>query len=151
MIEEDDLPWFWAAYKKGAFENTVIDNPDVEFTPPGLAERVLSILGHIYSSGGEVFLLWAPTEHGRSPVGVVSVEYVQDAAWPHVIWFPWASPRNRLECALRFLVDMKKDLSVIVRTEEDRLYKRLSQYGVLRLIGESKSLQTTLYEGVNWN
>lgn len=151
MIEDEDLPWFWAAYRKGAFKDTVIDNPDVEYTPRGLDERILGLLGHIYSAGGEAFLLWALTERGQAPVGVVSVEYTQDAAWPHVIWFPWASPRNKLETAMRFLVDMKKDVSVIVRTEEDRLYKRLSAYGVLRLIGESKSLKTILYEGVNWN
>lgn len=52
--------------------------------------------------------------------------------WAEVIWFPWATPRQRLEGALRFILDNKNEFLVMasLRETDKRFAEHVSRYGV---------------------
>ena len=56
---------------------------------------------------------------------------------PHVVWMPWASPRQKIEGMLRFFLDQKVDreIGVFGKKELHPFWVRLAQYGVLSRVG----------------
>lgn len=100
----------------------------------------------IYDAQGEVLVLEGETKMGRIPVGVVAVGHIVQPeetprAEPHVEWFPWASPRNKVETALRCILDLSKDHLVLtnVREGEDALMRHICRYGAMRCVGHVRS------------
>lgn len=73
---------------------------------------------------------------------------------PHVHWFPWARPRNKLEAALKFINVMRKRYGILIATdrESEPFFTHLVRYGVLRRIGTSRQWysgkETPLFESV---
>ena len=62
---------------------------------------------------------------------------------PHIEWFPWATPRNRLEAALEFLDGLRKQgktalITTVVGGEAERFHNRICRYGVTRFVGKIK-------------
>lgn len=57
---------------------------------------------------------------------------------PHVYWFPWATPRNRVEGATKFLNVMRKVWTILIYAEDKdhAFFKRIERYGVLRQVGK---------------
>lgn len=82
---------------------------------------------------------WIMTDPEQRPVGIV-LAYPETLATvkPHVRWFPWARARNKLECALRFLMreGKNRNLFLFTKPEEKRFWQVLCRYGVLRPIGK---------------
>lgn len=73
------------------------------------------------------------------PVGIVMNRTDGYRMEPHVIWFPWSSDRNRLECAMKFLHDMRKPpysrVAILnLRPEDAPFYERIARYNVLRAL-----------------
>jgi hypothetical protein len=133
----DHIRWLFAAYKTGSF-------PENGRFPPGLSapefqrEAVVMLRELIQAGHDGVMLVDRDGQH----VGFVTVWRVVHPAqvpqfYPHVIWFSWATARNKLECALNFLVEMKKEALGIVMTEPEnwRFFGHLCKYGVLRRVG----------------
>lgn len=60
---------------------------------------------------------------------------------PHVDWFPWASPRDKLECVVTYLhVRRQTDKLIIYSNMSDaNFFKRASMYGVIRRVGDFNS------------
>ena len=60
---------------------------------------------------------------------------------PHVDWFPWATPRDRLECVVTYLQVRRQTDKLIIycRMEDEPFFKRVSMYGVSRRVGTFKS------------
>ena len=85
-------------------------------------------------AGGDVFILLS----GGVPIGLVAVELNQRQAWPHVTWFPEATLRTRLECAVKFLLTIGKTINAVIVSEKQdvKFFERLCKYGVIRTIGE---------------
>lgn len=137
-FSDSHIKYVWAAYRRGFLE-------DIE---PGLSaeEFRLRLLGwarQIIETNGDVFVLTGKTPFGEIPVGIVSFKCeappsANQQFQPHVDWLPEASPRNRLECAMKFLIDMKKDgIVLLVAREKDwKFFERLCNYGVLRPVGK---------------
>ena len=77
----------------------------------------------------------------RSPVGLVKA---MDNGWthePHVDWFPWATTRNKLRCAVAYLYKQRcsRDVGVaVIHSEKQdlRWYKHLKQYVPLYFSGK---------------
>ena len=88
------------------------------------------------AAGGDVFILFSR----GAPVGLVAVELNQRQAWPHVTWFPEATPRAKFECSVKFLKTISGKINAVVVSERQdiKFFDRLSKYGVLRRIGEGK-------------
>lgn len=129
--------------------------------PDEFREHIANLVAAVLDRGGDVYALVGNTPHGTIPVGVAAVDVmtgpnVRKQAMPHAWWFPEASPRNRVECSLRFLVDLKKEQNLLVIAEGAnwRFFNHLCKYGVIRPIGKYWSYlegggDAMLYQGVN--
>lgn len=117
---EDDAKWFYAAYKKGDF-----DDLDEIFQDELKPAEVLWTIGQLFE-GEEWFILEAKTPKGIAPVGLVSG--VNGAVYaPHAIWFWWATPRNKLECSVKFLSEIGRETTMVITAPktEARFFDRL--------------------------
>ena len=118
----------------------------MEFVPKGLdparfKEELLTFIGRILAVGGEVSTFIGRTPKGDIPVGMVVMHVTGPYAEPHVVWFPEASRRNRLELALGFLVDLKRNFKfhLWVRERDWKLFDHLCKYGVIRTVGKRRN------------
>lgn len=90
------------------------------------------------------WVLKASTHKGFIPVGFVyGVEcdkYINVLA---VDWFEWASPRNKLETILKFIVVNQKSrvFASLAGKDEKRFHERLCQYGVLHRAGTFEDIE----------
>ena len=125
----DDMRWFWAAARRDGFDGT----PD-QFTA-GVQNYIseadsVTILGDTNSEFA----------NGRGPVGVVLANYDGWALVPHVLWFPWATPRNILRCSVGYLHSMRyaRGVGVIkVLSDEHNAdwFRRLKRYVAISKAG----------------
>ena len=125
------------AYRAGAF-------PDVEkgLDKDGFAEAAIA---HLVALDDAIML-----ESGR-PVGFVQVRMWGGHALLGIDWFPWASPRNKIECALKFFLEYRDKAHLIWASEDTRFFSHIGRYGVIRAIGLSKGWgdePMTLYEAL---
>ena len=83
--------------------------------------------------GGEFYILTAKFEGEDRPVGLVEARFSQHRLHPSVFWFPWASHRNKLECAVEFLNDRRHTKLILIEAEEKdwRFYDHLLRYGMM--------------------
>ena len=93
--------------------------------------------------GGEVVAATADTPGGHIPVAMATIEYQDGKAFPHAIWFPEASPRNKLELGLKLFIALKNNYLVLVtartpknsKSADVKFFEHLGKYGVLRRAG----------------
>ena len=124
---ESDFRWLWAAYRKGGVEAIPRDLDMEEF--------LAAAFGHL-EKFSEQFMV----ETDR-PVGVIVTLTDGYRFEPHAVWFPWASPRNKLEGTLKFLSQERKDRMGIIYLDmgQKRFLEQLARYGVVRRVGTVKS------------
>lgn len=101
----------------------------------------LQVAEALIRMGSDLEIMLAKTREGEIPVGLAGVHHTIIAdrrrAYPHFQWFKEASPRVRVECALRFLIDLKAIAFVVIETAEPnwRFFDHLCCYGALRRAG----------------
>lgn len=118
----------WAAYSKGAFPGIVT----------GLTQEAFVVEFGLSTRGRSVHVLRANNKiASQAIVGVVISSDEGYRIWPVVAWFPWASKRNRIECAVRWLQEARKSrMPVLYVDAADRAFgMHLCRYGVIRPIG----------------
>ena len=146
------MKWLWAAYRRGVFKDTA------RF-PEGLdtfqfQNTVLQFLADLFERHGEAWVAIGKTERGEIPIGfAVGTPGEHRHLETHIFWFPEASPRNKLECALKWLVDMKTDWRIDIWAREGswKFFDHLCKYGVLRPVGKYKDFDGSdamFYQGV---
>lgn len=137
-IEDDDVKYAWAAYKKGALA------PIGEaFAQEMTADQFKQLFeGFVVSNHHAAWTLLAPTPKGNIPVGIVLAAWAPNA--PYMIvngccWFPWASKRNILEASVAFFAGIRKDLHMMFYAlpEHKRAYEVCCMHGVVRRVGTS--------------
>lgn len=109
-----------------------------EFTAR-LADTALTVA----RMNGEVLVALANTSKGEIPLALVTVEYSDGKAFPHALWFPEASYRNKLELGLVLFIELKKRHLVLVtamtpkgeKSSDVKFFEHLGKYGVLRRVG----------------
>lgn len=78
----------------------------------------------------------------RSLVGLVNVVLSGHIVQPAFHYFSWATPRNKLETALRFFIEIKQHaramMTVPKKGVEARMLSHLGKYGCIRGIGTFK-------------
>lgn len=125
---EDDFRWLWAAYKLGTWHDLLNEGLSREV----FREAVVELVSQVQFD----WILAVPMETGLRPVGMVFADprFGGNAIEPHVEWFPWATPRNKLECAIQFLKQIGKDVKIMLYIEEqdDTFWHRVWQYKVLK-------------------
>ncbi len=144
------LRYLWRAYKRGELADFPL--------PPDLdpVQFQAQIVGFIAPFAGDVMVF---VNHAEEPVGLTIVSYQtiyeRRRAFPHAIWFQEATPRQRLECALRFLLDLKKTNLVVIEAKQPYwpFFEHLCLYGALRRVGTLRDAygaggRTAIYQGV---
>lgn len=78
----------------------------------------------------------------KSLVGLVNVGYSVHVIHPVFHYFSWATPRNKLETALKFFLEVKQHARALMTVPkggtEARMLSHLGKYGVIRGIGDYK-------------
>ena len=140
----------WAAYKRGIFG----DGFPAGMEPLDFYEAVCGRVAGLLQGGGDALVLLAATPKGRIPVGLAALTVHQGQAWPHVVWFPEASQRNRLECTLKFLLMAREKVNavLVIQPADVDFFAHVCKYGVLRRIGTGRGWfgpsDAVLYETV---
>lgn len=131
---EAHLRWLYRAYKLGELSHFPLQ-PDLD--PLSFRNAVMAMLATVNATNGALFAFM----DAERPIGVVGVQVapVMDRlrAFPHAVWFSEASPRQRVECALKFLLDLKHTHLVVIEAKEPdwRFFEHLCKYGLLRRVG----------------
>lgn len=145
---EAHLPYAWAAYRRGSFEKRGIVLPGRDSR--AFREELLDYIAKAQESLIEAWVAYARTAHGEIPVALVMIGFSEDAkvkvkvgmdtvlAHPSIIWYPEATPRNRLEVSIMLLKELKKEYLVLmaVREPDARFLRHLGKYGLVRAVGK---------------
>ena len=147
-LAEAHLPYLWAAYRRGLFGDEFDDDMAREDFITNIADK----LDLMERSGGRIDMLIGPTDTGMIPVGVVVSARFVERLWPHVVWFPEAGARNKLELVVRFFAERCDDMVVLGRPQVGHFFDHVCKYGVLRPVGKFRGLydgvDATIYETV---
>lgn len=134
---EADLKYFYAAYKGGVFAF------EENLSPAEFSARVQEFLAQFPAE----WVFDAPTKDGIIPVGVGLAAYVlgEIVIIGEILWFPWASLRNKLESALNLIEASRQENTLLDFADESDqpFYVRLCKYGSVRRVGTLYKLDGT--------
>jgi hypothetical protein len=123
--------------------------------PPEFRKLTLAHVGRVLEGGGEVFTFIGKTVKGEIPIGMVVANMNGKCCEPHVFWFAEATPRNKLECSLKWIVDMKEKVALFlwVREPDAHFFEHLGKYGCVRCVGKYRNFplwsgDAYLFQGV---
>ena len=128
-MTEEDLRWAYAAYKLGAFGPMTNKNPE-QFNQEFYERTMLHDV---------VFMMQSVTKKGRIPVGITLGKFMGPMLFlGDTTWFPWASTRNKVECATHVLDQLRRDYVCLLfcNWSDKAFYENIAKYGVLRRIGK---------------
>lgn len=144
-IEAEDLAHVWAAYKKGALASMGDDFADGALSALDFKAAFEAEIIRRYDAA---WILFAETTLGFRQIGMVL------GFWPQpdtekapfmlvgdIVWFPWASPRNRLAGAVHFFNAMRDTIPMMdmgVLPKDRHFFDVLCQHGVMARIGTSQ-------------
>ena len=133
-MQAGDLAYAYAGYRQGAFPGM----------PEGLKPREFDVA--FYKAAvqwEEIYALTVKHTNGRRPVGLMLARITEEIGMParmepHLMWFPWATPRNKLETTVKWLAEMRlKHLVLIMAPLKEKVFfTHLCRHGVLRVIGK---------------
>ena len=142
-LEEGDIFYAWAAYKAGAFADVFKPDLDAKLFKAAFSELLVSRYDAAWLFSAHT------TKRGMFPVGIAL------GFWPHriarpfmvldaLIWFPWASSRNKIEATVEFADKARRELPMIAfaRERDKRFMETLARHGIVRRIGTSRCVFT---------
>ena len=135
LTDADDVKYIYAAWRLGQDVLKVIEAKDSEDFTERFAEHVAARYQVAYT------LVASPPGKDVMPVGVVfgiKPFYGFNVLWiGDFIWFPWASSRNKLEAAVHFFNQMRKDHTILGFSQPNEIpfFAHICRYGVLRRAG----------------
>lgn len=141
-IEDADCRYAWAAYKKGAL-STLGPRFEAEFTPEAFYEAFVDEVRTNYAAG---WTLSAETPRGFMPVGIVlgfyshpNPQFAPFMIIGDMLWFPWASARNRIEAAVGFFNAIRKEIPMVEYADDKAkpFFEMIAQHGIMRRVGTS--------------
>lgn len=134
-MEDKDLRWAYAAYKLGAFGPIVNEGP----------EGFDKFFDEYTMLHDEVFIMQSETKKGKIPVGVTLGKYMGPTLYlGGTTWFPWASDRNKMECATHVLNELRRKYIVMLfcSMKDKDFYVNIAKHGVIRRVGTIYDLLT---------
>ena len=91
------------------------------YVPPGLEkDEALNRIVDLMLQFVDVKTMVGPRNGVPCPMGIAVVEEPGSRLQPHAVWFPWASSRNKIECAAHYLNEMRRQ-----RDPRGKFYKAL--------------------------
>jgi hypothetical protein len=138
-MEDADIRYAWGAYKQGGLAGF-----PAELTAEAFKDEFARLIVTRYDAA---WTLLAETKKGFIPVGIAA------GFWPHTMvttflifnsftWFPWASPRNKIESAVNFFDKARLELPMIgFANERDKEFMAtIAKHGVLRRVGTTMNV-----------
>lgn len=136
----------WAAYKKGALASM---GPPFDETTMEPAPFRAALEREIDANYDGAWILFAGTPQGNRPIGLVL------AFWTHhnvlkapfmiigdMVWFPWASPRNRIAAAVRFFHEVRNSIPMVeyARPKDKAFFVVMMRHGIMNQVGTSMNV-----------
>lgn len=93
---------------------------------------------YVLGNGFSGWVLIANSLKGHMPVGFVLGEVRRKLMMMgEIVWFPWASTRNKLEAALTFFNGLRDELVIMEWSphSERRSWEHICRYGIMRRVG----------------
>lgn len=115
----------------------------MDFVEPGLTpqefdEAIKTHLTNVYHRG---WVLESVTKKGRMPVGVVfGIDNTAFLFMGDLLWFPWASDRNKTESIIYFVNKIRRDNVLVFWTPVNDSRKKkyleyIAKHGIARRVG----------------
>ena len=129
------MKYLYAAARLGGTPLQTIAADDPEKFAKEFADHVAVRYHRAYT------MVATPPKRDHMPVGMVFTIlpfYGKNVMWVgDFIWFPWASPRNRLEATVHFLNQMRREHAILGFAEPESIefFEHVCRYGVLRRAG----------------
>ena len=144
------MRWIWAAYSKGALASMGEQFKSGEMEPAEFKDAFGREVLENYSAGWTLFA-------DDKRVGLVLGFYPHPKVQTYMIvgdmiWFPWASPRIRIEAAVRFFSELRHTLPFVeyAKFEYKRFFDVIAAHGIMRRVGTSQVIYpgepTAIYE-----
>lgn len=122
------MRFLWAAYQMGGWNDLFAQNLSKE----GFTEKMVEILGSVDLD----WIIEIQGKNGLRPIGIVLGLFrgAGRAIEPHVDWFEWASPRNKLEGAAQFIHDIGRlyKIFLYIGKEDVLFWDRIWKYRILK-------------------
>lgn len=128
-VEADDVRYFYAGYKQGAFDEYI--KPRKDMNPAEFQEFIVEYADTAY-------LLYTGTVNGSPPLCVGHTTVADNRMECHINWMPWATPRNKMEVIAKFLKAMNDSytiMTVVSEKNKDTLF-HIRRYGLMRFVGK---------------
>ena len=142
-IEAEDVRFAYAGYKKGALAPMAGPFAQTDMTAEEFAVTFPALVTARYHGAWTLFAD-AP-KRGYMPVGIVMAFYshAEHALSPFmiigdIVWFPWASARNKIEAAVNFFSIMRKQIPMMDFAhgdENQRFFEMMAKHGIVRRVG----------------
>ena len=150
-IEAEDVRFAYAGYKKGALAPMAGPFAQTHMTPEEfdiafqatvttryhgawtLFAEVLREKKIEYMPVGMVMAFYSHAEHALSPFMIIG----------DIVWFPWSTPRNRIETAVNFFNTMRKQIPMMDFAHGDenrRFFDMLAKHGIVRRVGTTHNV-----------
>ncbi len=141
-IETEDTKYAWAAYKKGCLVDMAGPFVDTGMQPDQFKQTFETTVLTRYHGA---WTLFAESKKGFLPVGIVFAFY-SHAEHPlspfmiigDMVWFPWATPRNKIESAVNFFDQIRKTVPMVDYAHGDtnkRFFETICRHGIMRRVG----------------
>jgi len=65
-------------------------------------------------------------------IGILGLLFIADT-----VWFPWATPRQKIETMVHWINEMRRDMKIIefARPEDKRFWEHIAKHGIMRRVG----------------
>jgi hypothetical protein len=116
-----DQPGMSAVEFKAAFEATVLRRYHGAWTLFAQTKRGFIPIGMI-------FAFYSHTEHAWSPFMIIG----------DIVWFPWASARNKVESAVNFFTKIRHDIPMLdyaYGETNQKFMETMAKHGIMRRVG----------------
>lgn len=141
-IENDDVRYAWAGYKSGSLKDMAGPLADTGMSAEQFKTTFEAVVTTRYHGG---WTLFGETKKGFIPVGMVFAFYshADHALSPFmiigdIVWFPWASARNKIESAVNFFNRMRNEIPMVDYAHGEtnkKFWEMLARHGIVRRIG----------------
>lgn len=141
-IENDDVKYAWAAYKKGGLAPMAGVFAETGMTAEQFKAAFETTVVTRYHGAWTMF---AETSKGFIPVGFVLAfhSHADPALSPFmivgdIVWCPWATRRNKVESAVNFFGTIRSTIPMIDYAHGEinkRFFEMLARHGIMRRIG----------------
>lgn len=133
-VQDGDIRWCYAACRFGALS---VIGAEGHTTPHEFSEAFIDwVHGYDYA-----WMLCAPCGDEQRPVGIglgrdMPMGY-QAIGVVGIEWFPWATPRRRVEACVAWFNALRREVVMMVPSEQKDapFFTHLARYGILRRVG----------------